>query len=915
MKGHRGWRWIFPPDPERELDEELKFHIEQRTRDYIAKGMTAEAARDAATRRLGDVSGVREACTSVLAAERAAEGRRTMLRVSWLDVKLGLRMFARYPGLSLVTVVGMAVAIAIAAGYFAAFGTMLDSNLPFDKEGRVVVIRTRALAGQPGLGAGASMHDFEEWQRELKSIGDLGAFREDSRNLITGDGQAYLVDVASITASGLPFTGDAPLLGRTLLPEDERAMAPPVLVIAYDEWQRRFTGDAGILGRVVRLDETPHTIVGVMPQGFGFPINHRYWVPLRPTDTDRTAGAGVWVNVFGRIAPGFSLQDAQSEVAALGERMAVALPDTHEEIRPQVQSYTHTFIGTEGPEAELAVRGLQFGVCLLLLIVAVNVSILVYARTATRSGEIAVRTALGASRSRVVAQLFVEALVPAITAAALGLGVVSIAFRWFREYIANSSERIPYWITPESFRVTPGVILYAAALATFSALIIGVLPALKATGRRVQLGLQQFSARGAGMQLGGTWTALIVLQVAITVAALPAALYNAEAGYRVGLRAPATAAAPLLRATVNMSRDMSTRTDQGKMGAEVIASFKVRMSALLQKLEAEPGISAVTYADRFPGQEGYVTFEAEPETRGGRAEGQVQPIAIGTRPSRVAQNFFEVLGVRTLAGRGFTAGDASPGANTVIVDQAFAERLGPGGSVLGRRVRLSKKSADGTVEHDPWHEIVGVVPAFADGMAPTVSIGDPMPRLYLAARPGDNLPATVIIQVNGGDPTRLSQRLREISVSVHPTLKLEDVLGVVQDFDHNRQAFWYVSLGVMTVTASVLLLSAAGIYAMMSFTVAKRRREIGIRAALGADARRVLLGIFGRASAQIGAGVAAGLVLASALEWLGGDFMGGKGHILLPTVAAVMFTVGILAALGPARRGLAVQPTEALREE
>ena len=152
-------------------------------------------------------------------------------------------------------------------------------------------------------------------------------------------------------------------------------------------------------------------------------------------------------------------------------------------------------------------------------------------------------------------------------------------------------------------------------------------------------------------------------------------------------------------------------------------------------------------------------------------------------------------------------------------------------------------------------------------------------------------------------------------MSVHPTLKLEDVLGVAQDFDHNRQAFWYVSLGVMTVTVSVLLLSAAGIYAMMSFTVAKRRREIGIRAALGADARRVLLGIFGRASAQIGAGIAAGLVLASVLEWLGGDLMGGKGHILLPTVAAVMFTVGILAALGPARRGLAVQPTEALREE
>src|SRR4051794_5056482 len=197
-----------------------------------------------------------------------------MVSVSWLDVKLGLRMFARYPGLSLVSVLGMAVAIAIGAGYFAAFGTMLDSHLPFDPEGRVVVIQTRTLAGQRGTGASASVHDFEQWRGELTLIADLGAFRDDSRNLITEDGQAFLVQVAAMTASGLAFTGVAPQLGRTLIADDERAAAAPVLVIGYEEWQRRFNGDAGILGRAVRLDETPHTIVGVMPHGFGFPLQH-----------------------------------------------------------------------------------------------------------------------------------------------------------------------------------------------------------------------------------------------------------------------------------------------------------------------------------------------------------------------------------------------------------------------------------------------------------------------------------------------------------------------------------------------------------------------------------------------------------------------------------------------------------------
>jgi putative ABC transport system permease protein len=891
-------------DPQQEFDDELQFHIEQRTRDYIAKGMTPEAARAAATERLGDVAGVRRACTSLLAAERAAAGRRTMLRVSWLDVKLGLRMFAKYPGLSLVSVIGMAVAIAIGAAYFAAVRTMLDSSLPFDKDARVVDVRTRTLAGQPGLGSGASMHDFDEWRSQLKSIADLGAFREDSRNLITEGGQTYLVSVASMSASGFPLTGVAPVMGRALLPEDERATSPPVLVIGYDEWQRRFNGDPGVLGRTVRLDETQHTIVGVMPQGFGFPINHAYWVALRPTAADRTAAAPPSVNVFGRLAPGFSIEDARSELAIIGERMAAARPETHKDVRPQVQSYAHTFIGTEDPESELMIRGIQLGVALLLLIVAINVSILVYARTATRSGEIAVRTALGASRGRVVAQLFVEALVPAVISAAVSLGVVAVGFRWFRDYIRSSSDRIPYWISPESFSITPAVVVYAAVLAGVAAVIIGVFPALKATGRRVQAGLQQFSARGAGMQLGRTWTGLIVLQVAIAVAALPAALYNAESGFRVGMRKPSPAAAPLLRATLDMSGDdsTSTKSNEGPPSAREVALFTARMTALIQRLEAEPGVSAVTYADQFPGNERLAMIEAD-----------AAPAEIRTLANRVATNFFEVLGVRLLAGRGFSAADASRGANAVIVDEAFAQELAGGPNVLGRRIRFASRTPDGTP--GPWYEIVGVVPAFVYSLAPPVGIGSPTPRLYQAAKPGDNLPPAIIIQTNGGDPNRLSQRLREVSASVHPTLKLDGLIGVVQDFDHGREAFRYLSLGILAVMASVLLLSAAGIYAMMSFTVAKRRREIGIRAALGADARRVLIGIFGRASAQIGAGIAAGLALAAVLEWLGTDIMGRRGFIFFPPVAAIMFIVGVLAALGPARRGLAVQPTEALRDE
>lgn len=304
------------------------------------------------------------------------ETRGTMRTISWLDVKLGVRMFAKHPGLSLVSVVGLAVAIAVGAGYFIAFGPVLDSTLPFDDEGRMVVVRTTTVRGPAAGGDGLStVYDFERWSQELKSIANLGAFREDSRNLITADGRAYPVRVASMTASGFAVTGAAPVRGRTLLPDDERATAPRVVVIGYEEWQRRFNGDSAILGRLVRLDETPHTVVGVMPQGFGFPINHHYWVPLRAEELDRSAGAAPAVTVFGRLAAGYSLENARAELKMTGERMAAALPHTHKDLRPQAQSYARAFVGLDAPGAELAVRTIQFGFSLLLLAVAVNVSI------------------------------------------------------------------------------------------------------------------------------------------------------------------------------------------------------------------------------------------------------------------------------------------------------------------------------------------------------------------------------------------------------------------------------------------------------------------------------------------------------------------------------------------------------------
>ena len=843
---------------------------------------------------------------------------RALDRVSWLDVKLGVRMLAKYPALSIVAVLGMALAIAIGGGYFAFIGAMLDSTLPFAGGDRVVVIENRYVSGpDAGDTTRASTFDFAEWRGALRSVDDLGAFRDESFNLIAGDGTPQPVRAAAMTASGFRLTGVAAQLGRTLLDEDERPGAPPVLVIGYDEWQRRFDGDARILGRTVRLGETVHSIVGVMPAGFGFPIRHGYWVPLHMTAgaTDPAATSSIYV--FGRLAKGVSAKDANAELKTVGERMAAAFPQTHRDMRPQALAYTPAFLGLDGPEMELAMRSIQLGVGLLLVIVAVNVAIVVYARTATRMGEIAVRTAIGASRARVVTQLFVEALVLSATSAAIGLTVVSVLLGrmgvWLRGSL-DAGDKVPYWI---DFGVSPGLVVYVAALALLAGVIVGVLPALKATGKRVHAGLEHLTSRGSSMRLGRTWTALVVAQVAITVAILPAAMYNASASLRTGMSAAAPAAREMVRGVLATSWDDASWAGGAAAAARAgDPRWTAKMTALLQRLEAEPGVAGATFAHRFPGEEWPAAIEVENAGGGGRGTGAQLSTSIRARTNQVAPNLFELFDVPILAGRGFTAADALPGATTVLVDQPFAARLGGAGRVIGRRVRYASQQPDGSTASSPWSEIVGVVPAFADAFTAPTGIGPPLPRLYHAAAPGQVYPASLMVRLKGGDAARSLHKLREVTATVDSTLKLERVATMAQARKAEIRAFWMLAVGIIGITLSVLLLSAAGIYAMMSFTVSRRGREIGIRAALGADSRRVVSAIFGRACAQLGAGVAAGLAVAAAVEWLGpGGTMGGNALVILPSVVALMTAVGLLATLGPARRGLAVQPTEALRGE
>src|SRR5688572_6343416 len=442
---------------------------------------------------------------------------------SRLDFILAWRMLLRYPGLSLVGVFGIAVGIAIAAGTFAIVSTMTNPTVPLDEGDRVVsLVNWDASTSNR---ESRLVHDFAAW-RSMTTVNDLSITRTLQRNLIVAGRSPEIVTVAEISAAAFRVVRVPALRGRFLLPADEAPGAPDALVIGYDEWVRRFDADPEIVGRSVQLGSTIYTIVGVMPDRFVFPLYHAYWIPWRIDASRYEARSGPNVNMFARLAPGTTIESAQAELSAIGERMSAAAPDTHQHRRPRVLPYPYAYNDMDDPENVLMLQAMQVAIVLMLVVVSVNVAILVYARTATRQGEIAVRGALGASRRRIVTQLFVEALLLAGVAAAVGVGLGSVALQQLQgQMLIIAGQVLPFWM---SLQLPPDGVLYLVGLTLLAAAIIGVVPALKATGRQVHTGLQTLSpGSGSRMRMGRVWTTLIVAQVALTVALMPSATFLA----------------------------------------------------------------------------------------------------------------------------------------------------------------------------------------------------------------------------------------------------------------------------------------------------------------------------------------------------------------------------------------------------
>jgi hypothetical protein len=630
---------------EREMREEFQHHLLERAETLVRDGLTPDEAWHRARREFGHEATHREQAREAMGLASFAP-----LRFSWIDVKVGLRLLRKHPVLNLAAVFALAVGIPVglAPSHLA---RALEAPLPGDAENRVRAIRH----WDPLSSAVAPTwdDDFTFWARTLRSFSSLGAFRTSSYNVASADGQAAPAAGAQLSSSVFQILGARPLLGRVLEPGDFAPDAPDVVVIGHSLWSSRFGQDPGLLGRNIRIGRTLHVVVGVMPDGFTFPANEALWLPLRLTSVGGLRER-MRVQVLGRLADGVSARQAQAELASQGHPPLTGAAGANEaaeraRLRAEVVPFGLLYLGL--PAGGLAslpeFRYVQALMVVLLLVACGNVAMLVFARTATRLRELAIRTALGASRGRIVSQIFVETLLLAVIAA--GIGVV--AFRWAldRVNIAGlaGASALPYWL---SLGLTRETVLAALAFAAVSATVAGVLPAIVITGR----GISQ-NIRGASrVRFGKLTGALVVADIAVSVAAVGIAV--AVSGHATDLqaanRATGIPASEYLAVEFRLPNAgkvaADARADDGAPPDRLRVQLAAAQRDLVAALEREPGVLSVAVGDVLPRME----HPSRPYELIGVDRAPDAPPR-WTRVARVDVDFFHALKTPILAGHDF----------------------------------------------------------------------------------------------------------------------------------------------------------------------------------------------------------------------------------------------------------------------
>ena len=867
--------WIWRRRFEDALDEEVRFHLAAHAEDLMRAGVPpAEAARRARV-HFGGVERTKDAIRRARGLRLADELER--------DLRFGTRTLLRDRWLTVGAVFVLALAIGVATAMFTLVNAVLFRGLPVDDE-RIVFLGTRDANGRE---AGVSLLDLADWEDRAQTFSEMAAYVTSAVN-VSDDVQAPAILPAPFVSAGVfRLVSAQPALGRVFSRAEEQPGTAGTVVLGHALWQSRYGRDPGILGRKIRVDSRPAVVIGVMPEGFRFPRISDLWLPLgfmdgavRPRDA-RTH------QVVARLADGATMDEAREELETIADRLAERYPETNAGVRPIVESFSERSVA---PQRRLLLI-LMTAAGFILLIACANVSGLLLSRSAQRSGQVALRTALGASRGRILRQSLVESALLASVACPLGGAVAFVAVRSFAARLVPCQLGcIPYWIewTPDG-RVLAFLVLTGLA----AGLLCGVAPALQASGHDSNDVLKQTRSTGGTTRTMRHWTnGLVAAEIALTLVLL------------VGTGLMARSFVALYRATGAVDGTGLLTFAMRFNGSDSTDARRAFLRAVENRLAAMPQLSASTLASVRPlggGAERWVEIDGHP--RG-------EPLSPSITYVTIGDDYFETLGLRLLGGRPLDPLDAEPGRQSAIVNQRFVDVHFPDENPLGQRLRLSNPRAP--ADHPlPWITIVGVSPSVRQRSQDYEA--EPVVYFPLQGDPGGGAAAIVRPRADAGP---VMSRIREELAQLDRDLPLFEPMPLEEAMasSRRRQRVLMTVLGLFAGLA--LILASVGVYGVTAHAVAQQTREVGIRMALGAPRARVVWGFMRRSMAP----VAVGLALGAAGAVIAGRVLSG---LLVRTSATDPFTflvcaafvalVALSACLVSARHATSTDPVSVLR--
>jgi putative ABC transport system permease protein len=887
-----------------DLDDEVRSTVELLAEEKIKSGMPRDEALRAARIEVGGVEQVEEEVRS----RRAGAWLDTLLQ----DLRFGLRTLRKSPGFTAVAIITLALGMGTNTAIFSVVNYVLLRPLPFKNPSSLVLLHE----GFPSLGLshlGFSPPDLTVFMRAQKSFKAISTFLNE-RVDISGQSEPDRVTVTRVSASLFPMLGEQPMLGRNFAPEED-APGHPVAILSYRLWQSRYGGASDILGQRLELDRQPYTIIGVMPRNFVFPLaglEHNstpaeVWVPMAFTPDELQAwGNSYMPSVVARLRPGVSLEQARAEAQSLTPAILASYP-----------SFTHIGNVLRGGGLDISafpfqeevvgsVRTLLLvlmaAVSFVLLIACANIATLLLSRAANRQKEIAVRSALGATRFRLIRQLLTESLLLAFAASAVGL-LIAVWARNLMLSLAPSSIPVPHHIS-----LSVSVFAFALGVSIFAAVLFDLAPAFQVSFASIQGSLQE-SGRSATTsrsrhRLQGIFVtaefalALVLLTGSGLLIRSFAKLLETNPGFRPD---------HILTVNVPLPRQAYAK------GAQIREVY----GGLLDRVSRLPGVQSAALSNDLP-------LDGCGETVAYSFEGRTQ--VEGKTPKAICQSFvkgsyFQTMGIPLLQGRWFTPEDRVGSEQVAVVNLSMAQKFWPGQSAIGKRIIWGE--AHPNPAH-PWETIIGVVgnvkeeslntPATPQVYRPYSQLPDP----FLGVDPlGDWHAMSVVVRTHR-DPTSLASVVVAQVHFLDPDLAVTSIRSMTQVISSSVAGPKFNTFLVALFAALALILAAIGIYGVLAYTVTQQSHEIGIRMALGAQQRDVMRLILKRGARLALLGVAIGAAGAVLLTHLMASLLYGispTDPVTLCSVTIVLVGVALLACYIPARRAMRVDPMQALRHE